>query len=145
MSTPKVTKLDKESLNNLTSKDFFPDRLTKEENTTERVSLIATECSKLFGHSKDKLPTKEEYPILYHELPTLWALIEEGKFRYWSVKEQMMLSKMIELKLNATNHLMTDEDAEKQAGLVLADRFLYPVTGSPGSSNKDDDSKNIRD
>lgn len=129
MSRPRITKLDKSALDGLTTQDFFPGRLDKEDNTTERITIIANETQKLFKHPKETLPKREEYPTLYHELPTLWALIEEGRFRYWNEKEQTMLKKMIELQLNVTNRQMTDADAEKQAGLVLADRFLAPVSG----------------
>lgn len=158
MSRPKITTLDKAALDGLTTQDFFPGRLDKEENTTDRISLIASETQRLFKHSRDTPPTKEAYPTLYHELPTLWALIEEGKFRYWNEREQTMLNKMIELQLNVTTRHMTDVDAEKQAGLVLADRFLVPVAGkipdgsgmnvdsaSKKTKDKDDDSRNVRD
>ena len=152
MSRPKITTLDKAALDGLTTQDFFPGRLDKEDNTTDRISLIASETKRLFKHSRESPPTKEAYPTLYHELPTLWALIEEGKFRYWNEKEQSMLNKMIELQLNVTSRHMSDADAEKQAGLVLADRFLVPVAGKiPDGSgmmtktkDKDDDSQNVR-
>jgi hypothetical protein len=157
MSRPKITTLDKSALDGLTTQDFFPGRLDKEDNTTDRISLIASETQRLFKHPRDTPPTKEAYPTLYHELPTLWALIEEGKFRYWNEKEQTMLNKMIELQLNVTSHRMTDVDAEKQAGLVLADRFLVPVAGKipdgssvptpkamPEKKDKGDGSQNIR-
>jgi len=158
MSRPKITTLDKAALDGLTTQDFFPGRLDKEDNTSQRIAIINEEARRLFKHPKERIPKREEYPTLYHELPTLWALIEEGKFRYWNEREQMMLSKMIELQLNVTNHRMSDADAEKQAGLVLADRFLYPVSGKisddsvtktgdaspPDSQDKDDGSQNIR-
>ena len=138
MSTPKITKLSQEQLDKLKEADFYPNRMKKEDNTEQRMSGIQEEAQRLFKHSRNRTPTQEEYPVLYQELPTLWAMIVEGKFRFWIEKDQAMLTHMITLNQQVVGKQMTNDDAEKNAGDFLANRFLPPL--SRGSA-----SRNIRD
>ena len=124
MSTPRITKLSQEQLDSLKEADFYPNRLSKEDNSKERIQTIQEEAEKLFHHPRDRMPTQEEYPKIYNELPTLWAMIDEGKFRYWVTKDQEMLRHMISLNHKVVENQMTNDDAEKNAGDFLASRFL---------------------
>lgn len=125
MSRPtRPTAMSKEQLESLGDADFFPHRQKKEDNTQERMNVLQKEAEKLFTHSKDVMPTKEEFPRLYQELPTLWAMITEGKFRYWNEKDQGMLRHMISLNHKVVGKEMSYDDAEKTAGDSLAKRFL---------------------
>lgn len=139
MSRPKVTKLDPKDLENLSNKDFFPHRQSQEDNTIQRMEIIENETQRLFRHSPGVMPTKEEYPTLYQELPTLWAMIEEGKFRYWKEQDQTMMMKMITLRKKVLENQMTHEDAEHSAGNDLANRFLYPLVGKTNETDEDAD------
>lgn len=124
MSNPRVTKLSQKQLDSLKEVDFYPNRLKKEDNTKHRMSTIQEEAEKLFQHSRDRMPTQEEYPKLYNELPTLWTMITEGKFRYWMDQDRDMLRHMISLNYKVVEKQMTNDDAEKNAGDYLAGRFL---------------------
>lgn len=124
MSTPKITKLSQEQLDSLKDADFYPNRKKKEDNTSQRMKTIQEEANKLFQHNPQKMPTQEEYPNLYNELPTLWAMINEGKFRFWNEKDQKILLHMITLNHCVVEKEMTNADAEKNAGDFLASRFL---------------------
>lgn len=124
MSTPRITKLSQEQLDSLKEADFYPNRLSKEDNTKERMMTIQEETEKLFQHPRDRMPTQEEFPKIYNELPTLWAMITEGKFRYWIEKDQAMLRHMITLNHHVVENQMSSDDAEKNAGHYLANRFL---------------------
>lgn len=124
MSTPRITKLSQEQLDSLKEADFYPNRLSKEDNTKERMMTIQEETEKLFQHPRDRMPTQEEFPKIYNELPTLWAMITEGKFRYWIEKDQAMLRHMITLNHHVMENQMSNDDAEKNAGHYLASRFL---------------------
>lgn len=132
MSRPKVTKLDPKDLEHLSNKDFFPHRQTQEDNTLQRMEQIEHETKRLFQHSPGVMPQKEEFPTLYQELPTLWAMIEEGKFRYWREQDQSMMLHMIELRKKVLVKEISHEDAEHSAGDDLANRFLYPLVGKMG-------------
>jgi len=135
MSTPRVTKLSQEQLDKLKEADFYPNRMKKEDNTQSRMSIIQEEAERLFKHPSSRTPTKEEYPKLYQELPTLWAMITEGKFRYWIEKDQALLKHMITLNQRVVAKQMTNDDAEKTAGDFLASRFLPPLSNSGASGN----------
>jgi hypothetical protein len=138
MSKPRVTKLSQEQLDSLKEADFYPNRLSKEDNTKERMLSIQEETEKLFQHPPNRMPTQEEYPRLYNELPTLWAMITEGKFRYWVENDQKMLRHMITLNQKTVENQMSNDDAEKNAGELLANRFL-PKFGSNDASRNNRD------
>lgn len=123
------TRLRAEDLSGMTMRDFYPNRSDKETNTQGRMAHIQVELDKLFGLSRGSTPLKDEYPLLYHELPTLWAMIEEGKFKYWDSRDQEMLKRMIQLRVQVIQNTITDEDAEKDMGISLAERYIYPKTG----------------
>lgn len=127
---PLPTKLSKEDLSGLTAKDFFPDREEKETNSEERMLKIQAELKTLYALHRGDKPTPERFPTLFHELPTLWALIDEGKFKYWNAKEQSLMNEMVRLKLMVVRAEVPDEEAEKQAGLSLAERFGIPFSRS---------------
>jgi len=133
---PLPTKFSKEDLSGLTTKDFFPDREEKEQNNEDRMLKIQDELKTLYSLHKGDKPDPERFPTLHFELPTLWALIEEGKFRFWNPKDQAMMSEMVRLKLQVVRNEVPDEEAEKQAGLTLADRFLYSKTGDKRNNKR---------
>lgn len=133
MSKPKVTALSKEKLDALKDADFYPNRQKKEDNTSERMDRLFGEANRLFKHSKTVTPKKEDFPNLYNELPTLWAMIEEGKFKYWDPKDQGMLKMMINVTQKSVKNEMTFDEAEKNAGAVLASRFLPANLREPGN------------
>ena len=123
------TRLHAEDLSGMTTRDFYPNRRTQEDNTNERMLIIKTELAKLYELPRRTTPNKDDYPTLYHELPTLWAMIEEGKFQRWNPRDQAMLNEMIELRMKVLADNLTDEDAEKHMGISLADRYIYSKTG----------------
>ena len=124
------TRLRAEDLSGMTMRDFYPNRNDRETNTISRMDTIQAELDKLFSLPRRITPNKDEFPMLHHELPTLWAMIEERKFKYWDVRDQGMLRQMIRLRVQVIQNGMTDEDAEKDMGISLAERYLYPKTGS---------------
>lgn len=132
MSKPRVTALDQKQLDELKKADFYPHRQKKEDNSQERMNTILEEANKLFKHPSSQTPTKEEYPHIHNELPTLWAMIEEGKFKYWEKRDQNLLLHMITLNLKVVANQMSDDDAEKNAGNVLASRFLPNLSKEGG-------------
>jgi hypothetical protein len=138
MSTPRITKLSQEQLDTLKDADFYPNRLSKDDNSKERMTAIQEEAERLFKHPSSRTPMSEEYPMLYKELPTLWALIEEGKFRYWVAKDQSMLRHMITLNQKVVAKQMSNDDAEKTAGDLLATRFLPNSSRGGASGNTHD-------
>ena len=123
------TRLRAEDLSGMTMRDYYPNRNDIETNTTDRMSLIQREVNRLFMLPKDTKPSETDFPVLHHELPTLWAMIEEKKFKYWNPKDQAMMREMIRLRLAVVQNETTNEDAEKQMGVSLAERYLYPKTG----------------
>ena len=123
------TKLSKDDLSGLTMKDYYPTREEKETNSKTRMVNIQEELRKLFSVPKNEIPNKDEYPLLFYELPTLWAMIEERKFKFWEPKDQVMIMEMIRLKLEVLNNSKSEEDAEKDMGINLAERYLYPKVG----------------
>lgn len=135
MSKPRVTTLSQEQLDRLKEADFYPNRLKKEDNTNQRMESIHQEANKLFQHSPTRTPTQEEFPMLYNELPTLWAMITEGKFQYWNPKDQQMLLHMISLNQKVVEKQMPDDVAEKNAGDFLANRFLPSFVRGGASDN----------
>lgn len=133
---PLPTKLTKEDLSGLTTKDFFPDREDKEQNNEDRMLKIQSELKTLYSLHRGDRPMPDRFPTIHFELPTLWALIEEGKFRFWNEKDQAMMNEMVRLKLQVVRNEVPDEEAEKQAGLTLADRFLYSKTGDKKNNKR---------
>lgn len=129
------TRMSADDLSGLTTKDFFPDRQDKTDNTEERMLRINSEVSRLCQLRKGDIPKQEDFSTLYHELPTLWDMIEKGKFRFWSPKDQNMLKQMISLKMKVVKYGEDDEEAEKEAGKHLAERFLYPKIGGSSRNN----------
>lgn len=123
------TRLRPEDISGMTMKDFYPNRESQETNTEHRMAMINAEIDKLFALSRSITPLKDDFPTLYHELPTLWAMIEEKKFKYWEPRDQGMLKEMIRLRFRVVRSDISDEDAEKQMGISLAERYIYPKTG----------------
>ena len=123
------TRLRAEDLSGMTMRDFYPNRHEQETNTLTRMDTIQAELDKLFSLPRSSTPNKDEYPTLFHELPTLWAMIEERKFKHWDPRDQGMLQQMIRLRVQVIQNAMTDADAEKDMGISLAERYLYPKTG----------------
>jgi len=123
------TRLRAEDLSGMTMRDFYPNRSDRETNTVSRMDTIQLEINKLFRLPRSITPQKDEFPMLYHELPTLWAMIEEGKFKHWDNRDQSMLRQMIHLRVRVIQNAISDEDAEKDMGISLAERYIYPKTG----------------
>jgi hypothetical protein len=123
------TTLRMEDLSGLTMRDFYPNREDKELNTLERMSVIKEEILRMYKLPRNVVPKKEDLPTLHHELPTLWAMIEEGKFKHWDQRDQQMLNKMMDLRVQVIRNSVSHEDAEKDMGLSLAERYIYPKTG----------------
>ena len=123
------TRLRAEDLSGMTMRDFYPNRNDRETNTLSRMDTIQHELDTLFSLPRSSTPHKDDYPILHHELPTLWAMIEEKKFKFWDSRDQEMLKQMIRLRVQVLQNAMTDEDAEKDMGISLAQRYIYPKTG----------------
>ena len=123
------TRLRAEDLSGMTMRDFYPNRNDRETNTMSRMDTIQVELDKLFSLPRSSTPHEDDYPMLYHELPTLWAMIKEGKFKHWDSRDQGMLKQMIALRVRVIQNAISDEDAEKDMGISLAERYIYPKTG----------------
>lgn len=123
------TRLRAEDLSGMTMRDFYPNRVDSTENTITRMETIQNELNTLFSLPKSSKPNKDDYPSLYHELPTLWAMIEEGKFEHWNPKDQSMLRQMIHLRVQVIKNAISDKDAEKDMGITLAERYVYSKIG----------------
>jgi len=123
------TRLRAEDLSGMTMKDFYPNRNDRDTNTMTRMECIQAELEKLFNLPRSSSPQKDDYPNLHHELPTLWAMIEEKKFKFWDTRDQNMLREMVRLRVRVIRGNMNDDTAEKDMGITLAERYIYPKTG----------------
>lgn len=100
-------------------------RMKVQDNTPERMYAIQMEFSKMFCLPETSPPTPEEFPKIYHELPTLWDMIEHKVFKWWKHEDQATMMKMLNLNQQIVTGTKTYEDAEKEGGVILADRFIH--------------------
>lgn len=105
----------------------IPGRHLKDKNSEERMSLIREECEIFFQKPPSYRAVKEDFPTLYHELPTLWTMIDEGKFNHRDNDTRKFLRKMIDNTTKVTRGEMTKDESDKELGEMLAQKFLYPL------------------
>jgi hypothetical protein len=99
--------------------------MSVQDNTPERIFELQAEFSKMFSLPESRVPNSEEFPRIYHELPTLWDMIEHKTFKWWRQEDQAMMMKMLNLNYEIVSGTKTYEDAEKEGGVILADRFIH--------------------
>jgi hypothetical protein len=109
-------------------------RLSAQDNTPERVYTLQNEFARMFSLPETSPPTSEDFPKIYHELPTLWDMIEKKTFKWWKTEDQTTMMKMLNLHKEIVSGTKTYEDAEKEGGVVLADRFIHSKLNPKKSS-----------
>jgi len=114
-----------ESLRNL--EPNIPGRQLHHDNTLERMTKLKDEATSLFNRPNNYVPIKEDYPMLYHEIPTLWAMIEEKKFSHTNINDQRMLLLMIQKTCAIVCGEITMQERDKELGDKLAQRYVYPL------------------